>query len=297
MDRIGFIGLVIMGRPMALNLLKAGHGLTVWARRPEASAPLAAAGARVAASPREVAAASDIVFTIVSDTPDVEQLLFGGDGVALGLAPGSVVADMSTISPSATRDMAQRLAERGVEMLDAPVSGGEVGAVQGTLSIMVGGKPEVFQWMRHLFACMGKNIVHVGGNGAGQVAKACNQILASITIEGVAEALNFAARAGADPAKVREALLGGFAYSRALEFHGMRMLEGDFKPGFRSRLFQKDLRIVLDNAHDLGLALPAAAVVAQHFNAMVGAGEGDLDGAGLYRVIERLSRKAASGEQ
>ncbi|HEX6828791.1 MAG TPA: NAD(P)-dependent oxidoreductase, partial [Burkholderiales bacterium] len=179
----------------------------------------------------------------------------------------------------------------GIEMLDAPVSGGEVGAIQGTLSIMVGGKPEVFQRVQPLLALMGRNIVHVGASGAGQVAKACNQILAAVTIEGVAEALNFAARAGADPAKVREALMGGFAYSRPLEFHGKRMLEGDFKPGFRSRLFQKDLRIVLDNAHQMGLALPAAAIVAQHFNAMVGAGEGDLDGAGLFRVIERLSRE------
>jgi len=290
MERIGFIGLGIMGRPMALKLLNAGHGLTVWARRAEAAAVLADAGARVAGSPREVAAASDIVFTIVSDTRDVEEVLFGDDGVALGAGAESVVVDMSTISPAATRDMAARLAERGIEMLDAPVSGGEVGAIQGTLSIMVGGKPELFQRVQPLLACMGRNIVHIGGNGAGQVAKACNQILAAVTIEGVAEALNFAARAGVDPAKVREALMGGFAYSRPLEFHGKRMLEGDFKPGFRSRLFQKDMRIVLDDAHRMGLALPAAALVAQHFNAMVGAGEGDLDGAGLFRVIERLSR-------
>jgi 2-hydroxy-3-oxopropionate reductase len=291
MERIGFIGLGIMGRPMALNLIKAGHRLAVWARRQEAAAPLSAAGARTAASPRELAAASDIVFTIVSDTPDVEQVLFGDLGVIHGIAPGSVVVDCSTISPAATRDMAVRLAERGVEMLDAPVSGGEVGAIQGTLSIMAGGNAEVFQRVQPLLACLGKNIVHVGESGAGQVAKACNQILAAVTIEGVAEALSFAARAGTDPAKVREALLGGFAYSRVLEFHGQRMLEGDYRPGFRSRLFQKDLRIVLDSAHQMGLALPAAAVVAQHFNAMAGAGEGDLDGAGLYRVIERLSRK------
>lgn len=290
MDRIGFIGLGIMGRPMALNLIKAGHGLTVWARRPEAAQPLSVAGAAVAASAREVAAASDVVFVVVSDTPDVEQVLFGEEGVAAGAAPGSVVVDCSTISPAAARDMAARLAKRGVEMLDAPVSGGEVGAIQGTLSIMAGGKAEVFQRVQPLLACMGKNIVHVGDSGAGQVAKACNQILAAVTIEGVAEALNFAVRAGADPAKVREALMGGFAYSRALEFHGKRMLDRDFKPGFRSRLFQKDMRIVLDNAHRMGLALPAAAVVAQHFSAMVGAGEGDLDGAGLYRVIERLSK-------
>jgi 2-hydroxy-3-oxopropionate reductase len=290
MDRIGFIGPGIMGRPMALNLIRAGHRLTVWGRRPEAAQPLAEAGAALAGSPREVAAASDVVFVIVSDTPDVEQVLFASDGVAAGAAPGSMVVDCSTISPAAARDMAARLAERGVEMLDAPVSGGEIGAIQGTLSIMAGGKPEVFGRVQPLLACMGKNIVHVGDSGAGQVAKACNQILAAVTIEGVAEALNFAARAGADPVRVREALMGGFAYSRALEFHGKRMLDGDFKPGFRARLFQKDMRIVLDNAHQLGLALPAAAMVAQHFNAMVGAGEGDLDGAALYRVIERLSK-------
>lgn len=289
MERIGFIGLGIMGRPMALNLAKNGHALTVWARRPESMEALAEAGARTAASPQEVARQSDIVFVIVSDTPDVEQVIFGAGGIVHGAARGAVVVDMSTISPAAARDMAARLAAEGVEMLDAPVSGGEAGAVQGTLSIMAGGRPEVFERVKPLLQCMGRNIVHIGPSGSGQVAKSCNQILAAVTIEGVAEALNFAIRAGADPRRVREALLGGFAYSRALEIHGQRMLDGDFKPGFRVRLFQKDLRIVLDNAHQLGLALPAAALVAQHFNAQVGAGEGDLDGNSLFRVIERLS--------
>lgn len=289
MERIGFIGLGIMGRPMALNLAKNGHALTVWARRPESVEALAEAGAGTAASPQEVARQSDIVFVIVSDTPDVEQVIFGAGGIVHGAARGAVVVDMSTISPAAARDMAARLAAEGVEMLDAPVSGGEAGAVQGTLSIMAGGRPEVFERVKPLLQCMGRNIVHIGPSGSGQVAKSCNQILAAVTIEGVAEALNFAIRAGADPRRVREALLGGFAYSRALEIHGQRMLDGDFKPGFRVRLFQKDLRIVLDNAHQLGLALPAAALVAQHFNAQVGAGEGDLDGNSLFRVIERLS--------
>lgn len=289
MERIGFIGLGIMGRPMALNLAKNGHGLTVWARRAESMAPLVEVGARTAASPREVARQSDIMFLIVSDTPDVEQVIFGAEGIAQGAARGSVVVDMSTISPAAARDMAGRLAALGIEMLDAPVSGGEVGAMQGTLSIMAGGKPEVFGRVRPFLQCMGKNVVHIGPSGSGQVAKSCNQILAAVNIEGVAEALSFAVRAGADPRRVREALLGGFAYSRALEIHGQRMLDGDFKPGFRIRLFQKDLRIVLDNAHQMGLALPAAAIVAQHFNAQVGAGEGDLDGNSLFRVIERLS--------
>jgi len=289
MERIGFIGLGIMGRPMALNLAKNGHALTVWARRPESVEALAEAGAGTAASPQEVARQSDIVFVIVSDTPDVEQVIFGAGGIVHGAARGAVVVDMSTISPAAARDMAARLAAEGVEMLDAPVSGGEAGAVQGTLSIMAGGRPEVFERVKPLLQCMGRNIVHIGPSGSGQVAKSCNQILAAVTIEGVAEALNFAIRAGADPRRVREALLGGFAYSRALEIHGQRMLDGDFKPGFKVRLFQKDLRIVLDNAHQLGLALPAAALVAQHFNAQVGAGEGDLDGNSLFRVIERLS--------
>jgi len=289
MERIGFIGLGIMGRPMALNLAKNGHALTVWARRPESMGALAEAGAKTAASPREVARQSDIVFVIVSDTPDVEQVIFGAEGIVHGAARGAVVVDMSTISPAAARDMAARLAAAAVEMLDAPVSGGEVGAVQGTLSIMAGGRPEVFERVKPLLQCMGRNVVHIGPSGSGQVAKSCNQILAAVTIEGVAEALNFAIRAGADPRRVREALLGGFAYSKALEIHGQRMLDGDFKPGFKVRLFQKDLRIVLDNAHQLGLALPAAAVVAQHFNAQVGAGEGDLDGNSLFRVIERLN--------
>jgi 2-hydroxy-3-oxopropionate reductase len=291
MERIGFIGLGIMGRPMALHLAKAGYGLTVWARRPEALAPLVLAGARAAGSPKDVAEESEVVVTMVSDTPDVEEVIFGSEGIVHGARPGTVVVDMSTVSPGATRSVAERLAAQGIDMLDAPVSGGEIGAIQGTLSIMVGGKLEVFERVKPLFHCMGRNIVHIGGNGAGQVAKSCNQILAAVTIEAVAEALSFAIRAGADPMRVREALMGGFAYSKALEFHGKRMLEGDFKPGFKSRLFQKDLRIVLDSAHAMGLALPAAAVVAQHFNAQVGAGEGDLDGNSLFRVIERLSRK------
>lgn len=289
MERIGFIGLGIMGRPMALNLARNGHPLTVWARRRETMGALAEAGAETAASPREVARQSDIVFVIVSDTPDVEQVIFGAEGIVHGAARGAVVVDMSTISPAAARDMAARLAAEGVEMLDAPVSGGEVGAVQGTLSIMAGGSAEVFDRVKPLLQCIGRNIVHIGPSGSGQVAKSCNQILAAVTIEGVAEALNFAIRSGADPRRVREALLGGFAYSKALEIHGQRMLDGDFKPGFRVRLFQKDLRIVLDNAHQLGLALPAAALVAQHFNAQAGAGEGDLDGNSLFRVIERIS--------
>jgi 2-hydroxy-3-oxopropionate reductase len=285
--QIGFIGLGIMGRPMALNLLRAGHVLSVYARRAQSMEPLANAGATATASPKEVAGRSEVTFVMVADTQDVEQVVMGHDGCIDGAKSGSVIADMSTISPAATRRIAARLAERGVEMLDAPVSGGEAGAVNATLSIMVGGEAEVFERVKPLFEAMGKNIVHIGGNGAGQVAKACNQILAAVTIEAVAEALTFARVSGVDPARVREALLGGFAYSKVLEAHGKRMLEGDFKPGFKTRLHQKDMRIVLENAHQLGLALPAAALVAQNLNALMGAGLGELDSSAIVRVIDQ----------
>jgi 2-hydroxy-3-oxopropionate reductase len=276
-----------MGRPMGLNLLRAGHVLSVYARRAQSMEPLANAGAAATASPKEVAGRSEVTFVMVADTPDVEEVVLGHDGCMEGARPGSVIADMSTISPAATRRIAARLAERGVEMLDAPVSGGEAGAVNATLSIMVGGEAEVFERVKPLFEAMGKNIVHIGGNGAGQVAKACNQILAAVTIEAVAEALTFARVSGVDPARVREALLGGFAYSKVLEAHGKRMLEGDFKPGFKTRLHQKDMRIVLENAHQLGLALPAAALVAQNLNALMGAGLGELDSSAIVRVIDQ----------
>ena len=287
--KLGFIGLGIMGRPMALNLRRAGHALWVHGRRPVTMEVLAEAGARACTSAAEVAANAEIIFIMVSDTPDVEHIVFGENGLLQRLQPGQVVVDMSTISPAATRRLAQELEARGVEMLDAPVSGGEVGALNATLSIMVGGKEPVFQRVKPLFEALGKNIVHVGGNGAGQVAKACNQIVAAVTIEAVAEALTFAHQCGVDPAKVRAALLGGFAGSRILEVHGQRMLDQDFKPGFKVRLHQKDLRIVIENAHQLGLALPATALVAQHLNALMGSGEGDLDSAAIVKVVERMA--------
>jgi 2-hydroxy-3-oxopropionate reductase len=286
---ISFVGLGIMGRPMALNLLKDGHALRVNARRPESMQPLEEAGATACASPAEAARGSAVIFTMVSDTPDVEQVIFGPGGVAEGAARGSVVVDMSTISPVATRSMAARLADRGVEMLDAPVSGGDVGAINGTLSIMVGGKPEVFGRVKPLFECMGKNIVLIGGNGAGQVAKACNQIVAAVTLESVAEALTLARKNGVDAGKVREALLGGFAWSKVLEIHGRRIVERDFKPGFKARLHQKDLRIVTETAAKLGIGLPQAALVAQHLNALVGMGCGDEDSSAVAKVVETLS--------
>jgi 2-hydroxy-3-oxopropionate reductase len=288
-ERVGFIGLGIMGRPMALNLLKAGHPMAVYARRPESLEPLMAAGAEACGSPAELAARSGIVFTMVSDTPDVEQVLFGPGGVIEGVRDGSVVVDMSTVSPSATRDMARRLAVLGVAMLDAPVSGGDVGAINGTLSIMVGGERAVFERVLPLFQALGTNIVHVGEAGAGQVCKACNQVVVGATIAGVAEAMLLARASGVDPNRVREALLGGFAGSRILEVHGRRMIERDFTPGFKSRLHQKDMGIVLAAAQELGLALPGAAQVAQYLIALVGLGLGEEDSAAIYKTIESMN--------
>jgi len=286
---IGFIGPGIMGGPMALNLMKGGHKLWVYARRPEAMQALVKAGATACATPMDVATHADVIFTIVSDTPDVESVIFGETGIAKHARSGSVIVDMSTISPTATKVFAERLAKQGVDMLDAPVSGGETGAINGTLSIMVGGKTKVFERVKPLFELMGKNIVHIGDNGAGQVAKACNQIVVAVTIEAVAEALTFARKNGADPAKVREALMGGFAGSKIMEVHGKRMLDNDFKPGFKVGLHQKDMRIVMETAHQLGVALPAAALVTQHLNALMGTGDTDLDSAAVVKIVKRMS--------
>jgi 2-hydroxy-3-oxopropionate reductase len=288
-NNIGFIGLGIMGKPMAHNLHKAGHRLFVHARRAESMAPLAQAGCTACATAAEAAAQADVIFIMVSDTHDVKQVLFAEGGVAQGAKPGSVVVDMSTISPTATRHYAARLAERGIAMLDAPVSGGDVGAINGTLSIMVGGKPEIFERVKPLFECMGKNIVHIGDNGAGQVAKACNQIVVGVTIEAVAEALTFARKSGVDVAKVREALMGGFAASRILDVHGKRMLDNNYQPGFKTKLHQKDMNIVMQTAQELGLALPAAALVMQHMNALMGTGDAESDSAAVMKIVERMS--------
>jgi 2-hydroxy-3-oxopropionate reductase len=286
---LAFIGLGIMGRPMALNLKKAGHSVFVYGRRPESVAPLAAAGCTACGSPAEAAAQADIIIVMVSDTPDVETVLFGDDCVADGAQPGSVVVDMSTISPTATHAFAHKLRAHGVEMLDAPVSGGEIGAINATLSIMVGGKPEVFARVKPVFEVMGQNIVLVGDHGAGQVAKACNQIVVAVTIEAVAEALTFARKNDVDPAKVRDALMGGFAGSRILEVHGKRMLDNDYTPGFKTRLHQKDINIVMQTAKELGLALPGTALVMQHLNALMGTGAGELDSSAVMKVVERES--------
>jgi len=289
-DRVAFIGLGIMGRPMALNLRRAGYDLAVYARRPESMEPLAAAGAMTWRSPAQAAAQAEVIFTMVADTPDVEQVILGPGGVLEGAAPGAVVVDMSTISAAATRVIAGRLEGRGVAMLDAPVSGGESGAIAGTLSIMVGGAAPVFDRVRPLLEVLGHNIVHVGTNGAGQVCKSCNQIVVGATIAGVAEAILLARAAGVDPARVREALLGGFAASRILEVHGQRMIDGNFAPGFKARLHQKDMRIVGEAAAELGLGLPTAASIAQYLDALVGQGLGELDSAAIYKVLEAMNR-------
>jgi 2-hydroxy-3-oxopropionate reductase len=288
-NNIAFIGLGIMGKPMAHNLHKAGHKLIVHARRAESMLPLQELGCVTCSTIAEATAQADVIFIMVSDTHDVKQVLFAEGGVAQGAKPGSVVVDMSTISPTATRRYAARLAERGIAMLDAPVSGGDVGAINGTLSIMVGGQADVFERVKPLFECMGKNIVHIGDHGAGQVAKACNQIVVGVTIEAVAEALTFARKSGVDVAKVREALMGGFAASRILDIHGKRMLDNNYQPGFKTKLHQKDMNIVMQTAQELGLALPAAALVMQHMNALMGTGDAELDSAAIMKVVERTS--------
>ncbi|MEQ9636296.1 MAG: 2-hydroxy-3-oxopropionate reductase [Devosia marina] len=286
--KIGFIGLGVMGRPMAGHLLAAGHELLVHRVKP-ASQHLVDAGAVAKESPRAVAQAADVVILMVPDTPDVEVVLFGPEGVAEGLSKGDLVIDMSSISPVATKDFAARLAAIGVDYLDAPVSGGEVGARNAALTIMVGGKEEIFDRALPLFQLMGKNINRVGGVGDGQTAKVANQIIVALTIEAVAEALTFAKQAGADPAKVREALMGGFASSRILELHGERMIQRTFDPGFRIRLHRKDLALALDAARTLEVALPNTASTAQLMNAALALGDGDKDHSGLIRTLEALA--------
>ena len=287
--KVGFIGLGIMGRPMALNLLKGGFDLTVWARRAESMAPLLEAGARGAASAAEVAAGCDVVFSMVADAADVEQVALGAGGVAEGARAGLIYVDMSTIAPAAAQSISARLLDKGVTMLDAPVSGGEVGAISGGLTIMVGGDAAAFAKVEPLFARMGKAATLIGGPGAGQVAKACNQILTGVGVLAVAEAFNFARKSGVDAGKVREALLGGFAYSRILENHGQRMLDRNFKPGFKAWMHQKDMNIVMQEAHRLGLMLPSSAATAQLFNAMVGSGMGEEDSIAALKLLESLS--------
>jgi len=279
-----------MGKPMARNLIKAGYRLVVYNRSRGPVDELVSAGATAVGSPRAVAEETDIVITMVPDSPDVQQVVLGNDGVLGGLRRGSVLIDMSTISPIVTRELAAAVEAKGAHMLDAPVSGGEKGAIEGTLSIMVGGQPEIFNRVRPVFAALGKNITHIGAHGAGQVTKACNQIVVALTIQAVSEALVLATKAGVDPAKVREALLGGFAQSRILDLHGLRMLDRNFTPGFKVKLHQKDLNIALGTGRSLGVPLPATAVVQEAFTALVGLGRKDLDHSALVTLEEELAK-------
>ena len=295
MAKLGFIGLGIMGKPMAGHLLAAGHAVHIYDVNLEPVKELASKKAVVCSHSKEVAQKSDIIFIMVPDTPDVEAVLFGKDGVAEGVRSGSIVVDMSSISPIATKEFAKKLAALGVKMLDAPVSGGQVGAEKATLSIMVGGQPEVFAQIKPYFELMGKNIVHIGENGDGQTCKVANQIVVALTIEAIGEALLFASKAGANPKKVREALLGGFAQSRILEVHGERMIGRSFDPGFRIRLHQKDLNLALQAARNLGLSLPNTATAQELFNAVAAQGGSDLDHSAMVLALETLANHKVSG--
>jgi len=295
MAKIGFIGVGIMGKPMAGHLLAAGHTVHVCDLLSEPVKELCSKGAVACSCCKEIAQESDVIFIMVPDTPDVEAVLFGESGVVEGVRPGSIVVDMSSISPIATKEFAKKLGALGVKMLDAPVSGGQVGAEKATLSIMVGGQPEVFEQIKPYFEIMGKNIVHVGDNGAGQTCKVANQIVVALTIEAIGEALLFASKAGADPAKVRAALLGGFAQSRILELHGERMIGRSFDPGFRIRLHQKDLNLALQTARNLGLSLPNTATAQELFNAVAARGGSELDHSAMVLALETLANHKVSG--
>ncbi len=286
--KVGFIGLGIMGTPMALHLVNKGHQLFVHTRSQVPEAVTAAGGVRVD-SAAAVAREAEVIFTMVPDTPDVEAVLFGKNGVAEGIGKGKVVVDMSSISPMATKAFAKRINELGADYIDAPVSGGEVGAKAGSLTIMCGGDPAVFERVKPLLECMGKNITLVGGNGDGQTTKVANQIIVALNIAAVSEALVFASKAGADPAKVREALMGGFAASRILEVHGERMIKRTFNPGFRIKLHQKDLGLALQGARELGVALPQTANAAQLMQACAAHGLGELDHSALVQALEIMA--------
>ena len=288
MSKIGFIGIGTMGRPMAGHLLAGGHDLFAYLRK-DMPAELEDGGAIRCATNREVAERADIVFLMVPDTPDVKDVLFGQEGVAEGLSEGKLVIDMSSISPIETKDFATRINILGCEYLDAPVSGGEVGAKAASLTIMVGGTEKAFQRAKPLFELLGQNVTLVGANGDGQTCKVANQIIVALTIEAVGEALLFAAKAGADPARVRAALMGGFASSKILEVHGERMIKRTFDPGFRIELHQKDLKLALTGARELGLGLPATALCQELFNGCAAHSGSGWDHSALVRALERAS--------
>jgi 2-hydroxy-3-oxopropionate reductase len=285
--KIGFIGLGIMGAPMAGHLLAGGHEMFV---RTRSKVPASLQAATHCATGADVARAADVIFLMLPDTPDVELVLFGKDGVASGLSKGKTVIDMSSIDPIATRGFAQKIKALGCDYLDAPVSGGEVGAKAASLTIMVGGEPEAFERVKPLLQLMGKNITLVGGAGDGQVCKVANQIIVALNIAAVGEALVFASKAGADPARVREALMGGFASSRILEVHGERMIKRTFNPGFRIALHQKDLNLALQGARALGVALPQTANAAQLMQSCVALGLGQADHSALVKALENMAQ-------
>ena len=295
MTKLGFIGLGIMGKPMAGHLVAANHSVHVYDRHPEPIKELAAKGAIACKNSKEVAEKSDIIIIMVPDTPDVEVVIFGANGVAEGVKKDAVVVDMSSISPLATKDFAIRLEALGVEMLDGPVSGGQVGAENANLSIMVGGKPEIVEKVMPYFELMGKNIVHIGPNGDGQTCKVANQIVVALTIEAVGEALLLASKAGADPSKVRAALLGGFAQSRILDLHGERMIGRSFEPGFRIRLHQKDLNLALQAAKELGVSLPNTATAQELFNSVSAQEGADLDHSAMVLALESRANYRVDG--
>jgi 2-hydroxy-3-oxopropionate reductase len=294
MSNIGFIGLGIMGKPMAANLIKGGHALFLHSRS-GVPRELTDAGGKACVSAKEVAQKADIIITMVPDTPDVERVLFGANGVAEGLSKGKTVVDMSSISPIETKQYANKINGLGCEYLDAPVSGGEVGAKNAALTIMVGGSEATFNKVKPVFDLLGKNITLVGGNGDGQTCKVCNQIIVALNIEAVGEALLFASKAGADPAKVRQALMGGFAASRILEVHGERMIKRTFDPGFRIELHQKDLSLALAGARAMGLSLPNTATAQQLFNSCVASGGAKWDHSAMVRALEKLANHPVAG--
>ncbi len=291
--KIGFIGLGIMGKPMAGKLIEGGHTLYLQTR---SGVPdeLTAAGGTACETPKEVAQKADVIIIMVPDTPDVEKVLFGENGVAEGLSKGKIVVDMSSISPIATREFAERMQKLGADYVDAPVSGGEVGAKNAALTIMVGAKDASFEKVKPLFELMGKNITLVGGIGAGQVCKVANQIVVALNIEAVGEALLLASKAGVDPAKVRQALMGGFASSKILEVHGERMIKRTFDPGFRIELHQKDLNLALSTARGLGMSLPNTATAQELFNSCQAHGDGKLDHSAMVKALETLANHAVA---
>lgn len=288
MSKVGFVGLGIMGTPMAEHLIKNGHEVHLFSI-PSVPESLVQAGGKACASGKDVARHADVIITMVPDTPHVAAALFDANGVAEGLSAGKIVVDMSSISPLETKEFAKKINALGCQYLDAPVSGGEVGAKNATLSIMVGGSQEAFDKVKPLFDLMGKNITLVGGNGDGQTAKVANQIIVALNIEAVGEALLFAAKAGADPAKVREALMGGFASSKILEVHGERMIKRTFNPGFRIELHQKDLNLALSSARKLGVSLPNTATAQELFNSCAAHGGSAWDHSGLVRALELMA--------